>query len=390
MRIIDPELVASIKWNGDSKAYDQQLSELCKDGQHFIIINPELKGDVLSLINVDIPLNDNCIKYKSGEGWIAKRFPPNWNGRTQIIQLNVKPVRSIINNFVDWDSPSLINYSPNAWDLKYTNIWVYDHSLTGGKDVDAVIYEYIPTSQGRKIIGKINTLDIPKKHDVFFLSYKEKDAEDNWHRLQFICPDAKRINGVKGILNAHMAAANSSTTDMFYVVDADAYIVDDFKFDFVPYIQDRRHVHIWHSINPINDLEYGYGGVKLFPKCGLLDNKKNLIDVSTSLGDVRVIEKLACETKFNTDPFNTWKSAFRECAKLSSKIIKNQKNTETTYRLEQWINKGSNKLFGEYSIAGAIAGKEFGENTTDLFLINNFEWLQKKFLKHYPQVNIRL
>ena len=32
-----------------------------------------------------------------------------------------------------------------------------------------------------------------------------------------------------------------------------------------------RHWHVWRSKNPINDLLYGYGGVKLFPKQALLD-----------------------------------------------------------------------------------------------------------------------
>ena len=43
----------------------------------------------------------------------------------------------------------------------------------------------------------------------------------------------------------------------------------------------------------------------------------------------KIINEVANITAFNTDPFNTWKSAFRECAKLSSKTIRRQKNEET-------------------------------------------------------------
>jgi hypothetical protein len=88
-------------------------------------------------------------------------------------------------------------------------------------------------------------------------------------------------------------------------------------------------------------------------------------------------------TAFNTDPFNTWKSAFRECTKLSSKIIDRQKDDETAERLRIWCSVGKDKPFGEYAIAGALAGKTFGKhnqgNLDELKKINDFNWLEEKF-----------
>jgi hypothetical protein len=66
-------------------------------------------------------------------------------------------------------------------------------------------------------------------------------------------------------------------------------------------------------------------------------------------------------TLFNTDPFNTWKSAFRECCKLSSAIIDRQKQDETAERLHTWCTQGIGRSYGECAIAGALAVIEYGQ-----------------------------
>jgi len=93
---------------------------------------------------------------------------------------------------------------------------------------------------------------------------------------------------------------------------------------------------------------------------------------------------------FNTDPFNTWKSAFRECVKLSSKVIDRQEDKETEKRLLIWCTVGDDKPFGEYAIAGALAGRVYGSDNRDnselLRLINNFEWLRLVFVGQFPHM----
>jgi len=88
-------------------------------------------------------------------------------------------------------------------------------------------------------------------------------------------------------------------------------------------------------------------------------------------------------TAFNTDPFNAWKSAFRECAKLSSKVIDRQKDDETNYRLRVWQTVGKDKPYGEYAINGAEQGTIYGVenqgNVEALYKINDFDWLMEKF-----------
>ena len=86
MHIVDKKLVVTIDWNND-----QALSQLCRDQDYFLVVNPELDESILDLITTDIPLNDYCVKYKIGQGWIAKRFSRQWNGQLQIIQLPITP-----------------------------------------------------------------------------------------------------------------------------------------------------------------------------------------------------------------------------------------------------------------------------------------------------------
>jgi len=228
--------------------------------------------------------------------------------------------------------------------------------------------------------------------DVFMLTFGEPEADDNFKLLQQKAPNAKRIDNIEGLLNAHKACAEESTTDYFYVCDADAIIQENFGFKFTP--SDRREaypgvpetecVFTYRSHNPINDLIYGYGAVKLFPKKGLLKTKEFKVDMTTSIGaKFKPLFEISNITGFNTDPFNTWRSAFRECTKLSSSIIDHNKQIDDAYRLEVWCTRGENRRYGEYALLGAQQGRDFGEhyrgNVDALKKINDWNWLRKQF-----------
>ena len=70
--------------------------------------------------------------------------------------------------------------------------------------------------------------------DVIQISYFEENADEHFEILQMFAPHAKRVEGVKGIFEAHKAAAKIAETNCFYVVDADAVIEETFKFNFKP------------------------------------------------------------------------------------------------------------------------------------------------------------
>ena len=223
-----------------------------------------------------------------------------------------------------------------------------------------------------------------KPYDIVFISYNEPNADENYNSLLKRFPRAKRVHGVKGIHNAHIEAAKLSETHMFWVVDGDAELVEDFNFSHSVSRYEKNIVHVWKSKNPINDLIYGYGGVKLLPRELTLKMDVNTPDMTTSISkQFKAMPSVSNITKFNTDEFSTWRSAFRECVKLSSKVIERQDNDETLSRLNTWCTSGKDKPFGEYAIRGALAGKAYGEqhkgNPSMLQLINNFDWLKEQY-----------
>jgi hypothetical protein len=228
---------------------------------------------------------------------------------------------------------------------------------------------------------------IASKHriyDVVFISYNEANAEENYLRLLDKCPRAKRVHGVKGIHNAHIKAATLCDTDMIWVVDGDAVIENDFNFDLVMSSYDIDCVHVWRSRNPINNLEYGNGGVKLLPRQLTFNMDTNTSDMTTSISKkFKAMNTVSNVNSFNTDEFTTWRSAFRECCKLSSRTIERQFEEETQQRLDIWCTTGHDAQFGEHAIAGAKAGRQYGlenkNNPEELRKINDFEWLKEKF-----------
>ena len=223
-------------------------------------------------------------------------------------------------------------------------------------------------------------------YDIVLISYQEPNADSNYSLLKERFPNAKRIHGIKGIHQAHIAAAKKCFTKMFWIVDGDAQILDDFNFEYEVDEWNLDTVHVWRSINPINDLVYGYGGVKLFPRRMTINMDLSKPDMTTSISNnFKTIPVTSNITAFNTDEFSTWRSAFRECAKLSSKIIDRQNNEETQERLETWCTVGSDRKFGKWAISGACAGRKYGydnkDNSDALKLINDFDWLRNEFLK---------
>lgn len=212
--------------------------------------------------------------------------------------------------------------------------------------------------------------------DIIFLSYYEFNADDNWNHLKKCMPFpfVKRVNGIKGILDGHKAAANLANTRYFYVVDGDNYVLSSFKFDFnVSGIVDIVRTYVWRAQNPLNGLVYGYGGIKLFNKEMIINKNTMEMDMTLSIGEFTIKDDVASITKFNTSPFETWKSAFRECVKLSQQL-----NIESQERLNIWTTKAKGH-FAPECIMGARDGQKFGNDKKDLNLINDFSWLKKRF-----------
>jgi len=222
-------------------------------------------------------------------------------------------------------------------------------------------------------------------YDIVFISNNESNANANWTRLSMKFLTAKRIDGIQGIHQAHKIAANSVFTKMFWVVDGDAYVLDSFDFSYKVPEHDQDIVHIFHSYNPINELTYGYGAVKLLPKKLTQNLDENSLDMTLSISSkIKVINELSNITGFNTDHLATWRSAFREAAKLTINIESGINVLESQSRLHDWMTKGETKPFGRECLSGARSGHEYAKShypdSKSLSKINDFSWLKEQFI----------
>ena len=283
-----------------------------------------------------------------------------------------------------WES--LLDYNVEKWDTNYLHIFENKNAKLYLAPRTLKIDNETSDFPEKKVIITLDLKFIP--YDIFFLTYDENNAAKN---LRFLLEKSKNIQvikNVKGIFNAHLEAAKKSKTDFFWVVDADATIIDAFDFDYIVPEWDFDVVHIWKTINPINFLEYGHGGVKLIPKHLILNaDVETAVDITTSIGaKIKIMNEVSNINNFATSPLAAWRSAFRECAKLASGIIARQNQQETNQRLDIWCNKGGNRPLGEYVKGGASAGCWFGEtykgNKEMLLKINDYDWLAAEFEQH--------
>ena len=352
--------------------------------------NPLLDGvtfelDPISLLDLKYENIWNLDEaYGAWKDMWAINIKPAWKNTEGIkYRGSISPEFKLVFNTEIPDLRFNVDYKIPHPDFKYEHIWYLDPKYSIGKKVWLASLSAVEHTAGVKDMGYAIP-DIAEQLDVVFISYNEPNAEDNWKRVLEKAPNAKRVNGVKGIFEAHKAAALVARSDMFYVVDGDAYLTDEWQFDFSPNIFDRDCVHVYRAMNPINDLTYGYGGVKLFPRKLLLDATKWKVDMTTSIAKkLKVLRTISNVTAFNTDEISTWRSAFRECAKLAAGTIDNQISAETERRLKLWTSKGGDRKFGKYAIAGANAGVEYGlKNKLDDKLmqqINDRQWLDTQF-----------
>ena len=219
-------------------------------------------------------------------------------------------------------------------------------------------------------------------YTVFMLSYKEDEAMVQAH-IDVIQAkndvDVVHVRGVEGIFNAHKACATQCNTKMFWVVDADALVSDDFNFEYIPDVYDQDVVHVWNSRNQVTGEEYGYGGVKLFNTQQVADATSWGLDFTTGLSKrFKSMPQVSCVTNFNVDAYSTWRSAFRECVKLTLSV-----DPDAQRRLSSWLHPQSDAQFVAVAEAGAKAGNQFAlknrDNPAVLNNINDYTWLETEW-----------
>jgi hypothetical protein len=225
--------------------------------------------------------------------------------------------------------------------------------------------------------------------DVFMIAYGEKNAAENWARLKEIAPEAKLIENVSGTVACYAACAAAATTDHFFVVDADNWVLDGFRFE-LPFAPAPAETVFWYARNPVNGLVYGNGAIKLLPRAPLLNNRAALektVDFVMELGPIRYTEFCASEHRFNADPFSAWLAAFRECAKLAIGTTIGDDNARALakLRLDAWCGRHlKDAAFSDWCLKGAADGRDCGlAHVADYAALaaklNSYAWLRATF-----------
>jgi len=239
--------------------------------------------------------------------------------------------------------------------------------------------------------------------DIFYLTYHNDYSQDNFEQIKKLAGENQRVINVAdidGIYNGHKTCALQSETKHFYVVDGDAWVLDDFDFSYIPSEIDEVYpqtcsaqcTHVWRALNPATGQVYGYGGVKLFAREAFMD--KAYIDVEFPGVDVTTevarrgysylaVDEISNETHFATTPFNAWKSAFRETVKLASGVA----TQDRRLRLNEWKNPLKKVSYSNEIALGAKMGENYGTvyqgDRNKLLEINNWKWLKARFKQRH-------
>ena len=220
-------------------------------------------------------------------------------------------------------------------------------------------------------------------YDVIFISNGESMAEQNWQHLLTMCPRAKHSKGVTGRELAYKAAAAMSETPWFYAVFAKTEVLPTFKFDFHPDLMQQPKHYIFHSKNPLNGLEYGAMNINLYNKQLVLETVPG-IDFTLSAAH-EVVPICASVSRFNTDPWVTWRSAFREVLKLKREVDNNA-DVEIQYRLETWLTTANGEN-AQWCLQGAQDAMTYYQQVNGdyekLMLRFDWAWLQNYYFSLY-------
>jgi hypothetical protein len=238
-------------------------------------------------------------------------------------------------------------------------------------------YPYIDRTQ-RHLCGDVES-------DVIFISNGETMADANWANLLELCPRARRSDGVLGREAAYKAAAEMSCTPWFFAVFAKTEVLPTFKFDYQPdRLQQPRH-YIFHSRNPLNGLEYGAMNINLYNRQLTIDTRPGIDFTLSSLHTV--VPVCASISRFNTDPWVTWRSAFREVLKLKLEVDQGA-DVEIQHRLQVWCTRADGDN-AEYCLAGSNDALEYYQEVAGdyekLCLSFDWAWLQEFYYKKYSR-----
>jgi len=210
--------------------------------------------------------------------------------------------------------------------------------------------------------------------DCIYLSYDEPQREEFWVRIRNMIPWAKRVDGVKGSDAAHKAAAETSDTERFILIDGDN-LPDEKFFNLTLEFADeswQQAVFRWRARNHVNGLMYGNGGLSSWTREFVQTMKTH---ENTDGRDETQVEfcfdplywsmhDCYSTTYPNGSAKHAWRAGFREGVKMC--LDKGRRPSVSEFRdrvhrrnldhLTIWHNVGRDVEHGAWAMAGARQG----------------------------------
>ncbi len=215
---------------------------------------------------------------------------------------------------------------------------------------------------------------------VIFASNGETNAEENWRHLLKICPRAIRLENIDGRRNMFLRAAEiAQDASHFFLVTGKNFITDKTVFDYLP-DNTVPDAHImFQAKNLSNRLEYGHMAVGCYNTAIVKNTPKSFGLDFTEYGKIYHVPRTVSEARFATSEYEAWRTAFRECVKLSLK---------DTEQAKTWLRRWTSVAEGEFSdwvLLGAEQGVSFAQenmnNPEELQHTENWTWLRYYFEK---------
>jgi hypothetical protein len=246
---------------------------------------------------------------------------------------------------------------------------------------------------------KYNIADL----DIFYISYDEPDAAECWLELDRRSPrGVKRVHGVKGFHRAHYACAEASTTKRFVTIDGDNWVDQSLFSQTIDDSEGNDLVFSFKARNIINGLEYGNGGVKVWPKNLVLQvptheaatNELTATDFCWKYRYMQV-NHMASFVHCNKTPLQAFRSGYREAVKLSMVCGKKLPTWHETLdhidkwnlsRLLVWMSVGGDVVNGIDAIIGARTGfYDMWLGSLNLEDIRDYDW----FAMYYRALDLK-
>lgn len=208
--------------------------------------------------------------------------------------------------------------------------------------------------------------------DIVFISYDEPLAAEYHDRLQASWPrEVHWVHGIMGVGRAYKRAAHTCKTSRFIVVNGSTITTDDLA-DMALTDVDDDVVCSFRARNVVNGLEYGSGGVEVWPRTlALRISTEDHATDPNALMDFRrkhrrqLVDRLGSFLHCNQSPLQAFRTGYREAVKLCLdgsrrpadwRVRRGTMTVDERSRLMVWMSVGADVGNGSWAIYGARRG----------------------------------